>query len=87
MVGDSKLDRVIVQPMRITDLPLPRADGLPSEPREFSLQFQAPPQANLYSFVAHWRSDTFLGSDITIPMMVSSHLLFLGNQADMIAQS
>jgi len=71
LLGDSKLDKVIVQPSRITDLPIPRADGLPSEPREFSLQFQAPPQPNLYSFVAHWRSDTFLGSDVQIPIMVS----------------
>lgn len=70
LLGDSKLDKVIVQPTRVTDIPLPRADGLPSEPREFSLQFQAPPQANLYSFVIYAASDTFLGSDVDRPIMV-----------------
>ncbi|WRT65860.1 uncharacterized protein IL334_002811 [Kwoniella shivajii] len=70
LLGDSKLDKVIVPPVKITDIPLPRSDGLPGEAKEFTLQFQAPPQANLYSFVAHWRSDTFLGSDIQVPIML-----------------
>ncbi|ORY28616.1 Sec63 Brl domain-domain-containing protein [Naematelia encephala] len=70
LLGDSKLDKVIVQPTKITDIPLPRADGLPSEPREYSLQFQAPPQANLYSFVLYATSDTFLGGDVIRPIML-----------------
>ncbi|ORX34164.1 Sec63 Brl domain-domain-containing protein [Kockovaella imperatae] len=70
LLGDSKLNKVIVQPIRITDLPLPRDDGLPSEPREFSLQFQAPPQANLYSFVLYAASDTFLGGNVEKPIML-----------------
>nr|XP_018264892.1 translocation protein SEC63 [Kwoniella dejecticola CBS 10117]OBR87050.1 translocation protein SEC63 [Kwoniella dejecticola CBS 10117] len=70
LLGDSKLDKVIVPPFKITDIPLPKMDGTPSEPKEFTLQFQAPPQANLYSFVAHWRSDTFLGSDVQVPIML-----------------
>ncbi|OCF45263.1 translocation protein SEC63 [Kwoniella heveanensis CBS 569] len=70
LLGDSKLDKVIVPPVKITDIPLPRPDGLPSEPKEFTLQFQAPPQPNLYSFVAHWRSDTYLGADVQVPIML-----------------
>ncbi|WVR05699.1 hypothetical protein IAU60_002723 [Kwoniella sp. DSM 27419] len=70
LLGDSKLDKVIVPPVKITDIPTPRPDGLPSEPKEFKLQFQAPPQANLYSFIAHWRSDTFLGADVQVPIML-----------------
>ena len=70
-MGDSKLDKVIIQPSKITDLPIPRPDGLASGFREYSLQFQAPPQANLYSFVLHAASDTFLGADVSQPMMVS----------------
>nr|XP_019011920.1 translocation protein SEC63 [Kwoniella pini CBS 10737]OCF50701.1 translocation protein SEC63 [Kwoniella pini CBS 10737] len=70
LLGDSKLDKVIVPPVKITDIPLPKPDGSPTEPKEFTLQFQAPPQANLYSFVAHWRSDTFLGSDVQVPIML-----------------
>ena len=71
MMGDSKLNKVIIQPIRITDIPLPRTDGLPSEPREYSLQFQAPPQASLFSFVLYALSDTFLGADVERPIMVS----------------
>ncbi|WWC88015.1 uncharacterized protein L201_002918 [Kwoniella dendrophila CBS 6074] len=70
LLGDSKLDKVIVPPVKITDIPLPKPDGTPSEAKEFSLQFQAPPQANLYSFVAHWRSDSFLGCDVQVPIML-----------------
>lgn len=70
LMGDSKLDKVIVQPSRIADIPMPKADGTPSEPREYSLQFQAPPQPNLYSFVLQLTSDTFVGADITKPIML-----------------
>lgn len=34
------------------------------------MQFQAPPQVNLYSFVAHLRSDTYLGEDVQVPIML-----------------
>ena len=80
LLGDSKLDKVIVQPTRITDIPLPRADGLASDPREFTLQFQAPPQANLYSFVIYAASDTFLGSDVDRPIMVGPSALVKGRR-------
>jgi translocation protein SEC63 len=71
LLGDSKLDKVIVQPIKISDLPMPAADGTLSAPRRFELQFQAPPEPNLYSFVLHAVSDTFLGSDVSRPIMVS----------------
>ncbi|BEJ18115.1 hypothetical protein CspHIS471_0703920 [Cutaneotrichosporon sp. HIS471] len=63
LMGDSKLDKVIVQPVRVADVPF-------DEPREYSLQFQAPPQPNLYSFVLHLSSDTFVGSDIARSVML-----------------
>ena len=72
LLGDTKLDKVIIQPSRITDIPLPLPDGSLSEPRTFSLQFQAPPQANDYSFVLYALSDTFLGSDVSRPIIVST---------------
>ncbi|OXG30931.1 translocation protein SEC63 [Cryptococcus neoformans Ze90-1] len=70
LLGDTKLNKVIVPPIKITDIPLPSPDGTPSEPKEISLQFQAPPQVNLYSFVAHLRSDTYLGEDVQVPIML-----------------
>ncbi|KIR81797.1 translocation protein SEC63 [Cryptococcus gattii EJB2] len=70
LLGDTKLNKVIVPPIKITDVPLPSPDGTPSEPKEINLQFQAPPQVNLYSFVAHLRSDTYLGEDVQVPIML-----------------
>ena len=56
MIGDQKLDRVIVQPTKVTDIG-------PDKVRTFSVQFQAPPQAGLYTFQAIVKSDSYLGSD------------------------
>ncbi|KAJ1021913.1 hypothetical protein NDA16_003675 [Ustilago loliicola] len=56
LIGDQKLDRVIVQPTKVTDIG-------PDSTRTYSVQFQAPPQAGLYTFQAILKSDSFLGSD------------------------
>ena len=56
MLGDYKSDRIIVAPMPVTDIG-------PDQVRSFSVQFQAPPQAGLYTFHAVIRSDCYLGSD------------------------
>ncbi|WVO13402.1 hypothetical protein L204_101017 [Cryptococcus depauperatus] len=70
LLGDTKLNKVIVPPVKITDIPLPSTDGTPSSPKEFTLTFQAPPQANLYSFVIYFRSDSLLGADLEVPLML-----------------
>ncbi|SPO31465.1 related to SEC63 - ER protein-translocation complex subunit [Ustilago trichophora] len=56
LIGDQKLDRVIVQPTKVTDIGSEQI-------RTYSVQFQAPPQAGLYTFQAILKSDSFLGSD------------------------
>ncbi len=56
LIGDQKLDRVIVQPTKVSDIG-------PDQIRTYSVQFQAPPQAGLYTFQAILKSDSFLGSD------------------------
>ncbi|KAL9938775.1 hypothetical protein V8E36_002494 [Tilletia maclaganii] len=60
-IGDYKLDRVIVNPTRLTDI---GADGV----RTYSIQFQAPPQAALYTFQAFIISDSYLGADASKPV-------------------
>ncbi|ODO07438.1 translocation protein SEC63 [Cryptococcus wingfieldii CBS 7118] len=70
LLGDSKINKVMVPPIKITDIPLPKEDGTPGETKEFKLQFQAMPVVNLYSFVVHLRSDTFLGGDVQVPLML-----------------
>ncbi|EPQ25637.1 uncharacterized protein PFL1_06774 [Pseudozyma flocculosa PF-1] len=56
MLGDHKLDRVIVQPTRVSDIGSDRV-------RTYTVQFQAPPQAGMYTFQAMLKSDSFLGCD------------------------
>lgn len=64
LLGDSKLDKVIVPPIRITDIPT-------TGQREFKLTFPAPPQPNVYSFVLHLVSDTFVGGDVQLPVLMT----------------
>ncbi|SNX87940.1 related to SEC63 - ER protein-translocation complex subunit [Melanopsichium pennsylvanicum] len=56
LIGDQKLDRVIVQPTKVSDIGIDQI-------RTYSVQFQAPPQAGLYTFQAILQSDSYLGSD------------------------
>lgn len=55
-LGDAKQDRIIVQPSKLTDVG-------PDKTRSFTIQFQAPPNAGMYTFVAQIKSDSYLGSD------------------------
>lgn len=86
MLGDSKLDKVIVPPTRFTDIPMPNADGTPAEPKEFTIQLPAPPQPNLYSFVAYLTSDALVGADVSRPIMVSFFMSLRQNQANICFQ-
>jgi translocation protein SEC63 len=61
LLGDSKLDKVIVPPIRIE---------VPSSGSEFRLTFPAPPQPNTYSFILHLVSDTFVGNDVQLPVLM-----------------
>ena len=60
---------MIVPPIKITDIPSPSSSP-ESETREFRLTFPAPPQANLYSFILHFVSDTWLGADVSLPVLM-----------------
>lgn len=54
-MADVKQDRVIVGPMAVEDI----GEKL----RTFKIPFQAPPNAGLYTFQVHIKSDTYLGMD------------------------
>ncbi len=74
MIGDPTVNRVVVQPQRITDIPSePNA-----KPKQFKMQFQAPPEANEYRFEAYWISDTYVGVDVMKPVSVSSPMAVEG---------
>ena len=69
MIGDQKLNRVIVPPVKFKDVPVydPSADH---SYRIYKLQFQAPPNTGLYTFQVHFVSDTFVGEDVRRDIMV-----------------
>ncbi|KAI5125002.1 hypothetical protein M0805_007426 [Coniferiporia weirii] len=63
LISDGKLNRLVMPPMRITDVPL----SDPTKDRNFrayKVQFQAPQGAAVYTWKIHLVSDTFLGEEI-----------------------
>lgn len=73
ILADPKIGRVIVPPMKITDIPI--ADGSAHDYRSYKLQFQAPPvQQTPLSLT--WKlyliSDTFVGEEVSKDMTVCS---------------
>lgn len=66
MIGDQKLNKVIVPPSRIADVPYANADKAPYDYRTYKLQFQAPPQVGVYTFQLLFVSDTFVGEDVAL---------------------
>ncbi|KAG8899569.1 secretory subunit [Tulasnella sp. 403] len=64
MVGDQKMNKVIVPPIRISDIPFANPSKAPNDYRLFKLQFQAPPQIGVYTFQLVFVSDTFVGEDV-----------------------
>jgi translocation protein SEC63 len=64
VLGDDKSNRVVVPPLKITDIPLSRAEAERNF-RAFKIQFQAPQGTGLFTWKVHLVSDTFIGEDIT----------------------
>ncbi len=58
MIGDPVGNRIVVQPQRIADVPVPTAGNPEPKAIEFKLQFQAPPEAHTYtgSAIRMWAS-------------------------------
>ncbi|KAG9016960.1 secretory subunit [Tulasnella sp. JGI-2019a] len=66
MIGDQKLNKVIVPPSRITDVPFANSGKAPNDYRTYKLQFQAPPQVGVYTFQLLFVSDTYVGEDVKL---------------------
>ena len=69
LLADGKSNRVIVPPMKITDLPF----SDPTKTRNFrayKLQFQAPQTVGMYTWKLFAVSDTFVGEDVVRDMVV-----------------
>jgi len=64
VLADDKTKRVVVPPMKITDVPFSR----PNEDRNYrsyKMQFQAPQNTGLFTWKVYLVSDTFIGEEVT----------------------
>ena len=70
VLADPKIGKVIVPPMKITDIPLANPSSA-KDYRAYKLQFQAPPQVQTFSWKLYIISDTFVGEEIVRDITVS----------------
>jgi len=64
LLADDKTQRVIVPPMKVTDVPLSRL-GADRNYRSYKMQFQAPQSVGLFTWKLYIVSDTFVGEEVT----------------------
>jgi translocation protein SEC63 len=79
VLADEKSNRVVVPPLKITDIPyarLPHADAdealLEHDYRSYKIQFQGPPNVGMFTWKVYIVSDTFVGGDINRDITVST---------------
>lgn len=63
VLADPKIGKVIVPPMKISDVPLANAEAA-KDCRTYKLQFQAPPQVQTFQWKLFLVSDTFIGEEV-----------------------
>ncbi|KAA1465883.1 DnaJ-domain-containing protein [Dentipellis sp. KUC8613] len=63
VLADAKSNRLVVPPMKITDIPFSNP-ARERNYRSYKLRFQAPPAVGLFTWRIHLVSDTFLGEDV-----------------------
>ncbi|KAH7904234.1 translocation protein sec63 [Hygrophoropsis aurantiaca] len=63
VLADDKLNRIVVPPMKISDVPLSN-ENLDRDYRCYKLQFQAPPSVGLFTWKVYFVSDTLIGEEI-----------------------
>jgi len=73
VLADAKSDRLVVPPMKVTDVPF--VD--PTRPRDYrlyKLKFQAPPGTGLFTWRIIVVSDTYIGEDAAKDLRVCSFI-------------
>ena len=75
MLADDKSNRVVVPPLKISDIPYSRPNA-DRDYRAFKIQFQCPPNTGLFTWKIYVVSDTFVGEEPTIDLAVSFILFF-----------
>ncbi|KAL0949851.1 hypothetical protein HGRIS_009884 [Hohenbuehelia grisea] len=64
LLADDKTQRVIVPPMKVTDVPFSRTNA-DRNYRSYKMQFQAPQSVGLFTWKLYVVSDTFVGEEVT----------------------
>jgi len=77
VLGDDKLNRVVVPPFKITDVPFanPHAEHQ-RDYRSYKIQFQAPQNVGMFTWKIYLVSDTFVEEDVTKDIIVSVFVLW-----------
>lgn len=67
VLADDKANRVVVPPIKISDIPLsdPAAAEHDRDYRSYKIQFQAPPNVGLFTWKVYVISDTYVDDDVT----------------------
>lgn len=73
MLGDVKTNRVVVPPMKITDVPYSRPEQ-DRNYRSYKLQFQAPQSTGLFTWKVYLVSDTFIGEEAKKDIVVRQYI-------------
>ncbi|PPQ88725.1 hypothetical protein CVT25_009671 [Psilocybe cyanescens] len=64
VLADDKSNRVVVPPMKISDIPYSQP-GADRDYRAYKIQFQGPPNTGLFTWKVYIVSDTFVGEEVT----------------------
>jgi translocation protein SEC63 len=67
VLADDKSNRIVVPPMKITDVPVadPNKGEHDRNYRSYKIQFQAPPNTGLFTWKVYLISDTYVDDDVT----------------------
>lgn len=74
VLADDKSNRIVVPPLKITDVPF-RRTGDESDFRSYKIQFQAPQNVGLLTWRVYIVSDSFVGEEATKDVVVRTSVL------------
>ncbi|KAF5377761.1 hypothetical protein D9757_008081 [Collybiopsis confluens] len=78
VLADDKNSRVVVPPMKITNVPFSDPSGTDRDYRAYKVQFQAPQGPGMYTWKIYLISDTFVGEEVSRNMTVRVALSLTG---------
>jgi len=66
VLADDKLNRIVVPPFKVTDVPYANPDAEHERDyRSYKIQFQAPQNTGMFTWKIYLVSDTFVGEEVT----------------------